>query len=136
MPVSFWNNNLHLKALMKIPTGTETSKSHGLPGDSAVSTRDLLDKLSAMSELAKSHYQTGLFNEAEEPSLQVVKIQTHIFAEDHPDTMLSMARLAYTKNRLGKWEEANDLGLEVFKKRKQVLGDKHPDTLQSLSNLA
>ncbi|KAJ7467453.1 kinase-like domain-containing protein [Mycena galericulata] len=123
--------------VMNSPRGTKIhNPNHNLPDNSVSLNKDLLDKLSSMSELASAHHQAGRFKEAEQLRLENFEKQKQVLGEDHPDTLKSMSKLAATYSKLGKWREAEDLEVELIKKRRQVLGADHPKTLQSMNNLA
>ncbi len=85
---------------------------------------------------ARSLYEDGRNNEAEELWVQMMEICKKTLGIDHPDTLISMNNLASTFRNQGRWEAAEELQLQVVEIRKKKLGIDHPDTLKSMNNLA
>ncbi|KAH6970347.1 hypothetical protein BKA56DRAFT_735956 [Ilyonectria sp. MPI-CAGE-AT-0026] len=78
----------------------------------------------------------GKWSEAEELSIEAVKIREELFGADDPDTLSSMAGLASIYRNQGRWEEAEKLLVQVMETCKTKLGADHPSTLTSMGNLA
>ncbi|MCJ1236999.1 hypothetical protein MMC14_004983 [Varicellaria rhodocarpa] len=94
------------------------------------------ERLTAMSSLAISYRQHGMYNRAERLEVQVMETSSRVLGEEHPSTLSSMANLAATLSNQGRWTEAEKLEVQVMETRKRVLGEKHPSTLSSMANLA
>ncbi len=85
---------------------------------------------------ARSLYEDGRNNEAEELLVQMMEICKKKFGTDDPNTLEIMNILASTYRRQSRWEAAEELNIHVLEIRKKKLGIDHPDTLTSMTNLA
>jgi tetratricopeptide (TPR) repeat protein len=78
----------------------------------------------------------GKGTEAEEMSVQAMKVRKKILGREHDDTLDSIAMLGLAYKLRGKWDTAEELEVQVMETCKKKLGVDHPDTLRSMANLA
>jgi hypothetical protein len=74
--------------------------------------------------------------EAENMSVQVMKVRKKILGVEHSDTLEGMGIVGLAYNLNGRWDDAEKLEVQVMETRKTKLGVDHPSTLTSMNNLA
>lgn len=74
--------------------------------------------------------------EAEEMSIQAMKVRERILGREHNATLNSMQMASYAYALWDRWDAAEKLQLQVVKGKKKILGAEHPGTLYSIANLA
>ncbi|MCJ1242728.1 hypothetical protein MMC14_010737, partial [Varicellaria rhodocarpa] len=97
--------------------------------DSKILPTEREERLAAMSSLASSYREHGMYSRAERLEVQVMETRKRVLGEEHPDTLSSMANLASTYRNQGRWTEAEKLDVQVMETSSRVLGEEHPDTL-------
>jgi len=66
----------------------------------------------------------------------IVKINEHVYKEEHPCTATSYNNLARLYESIGAYEKAEPLYEKALKLIEKLLGEEHPDTASSYNNLA
>ncbi|KAG8715909.1 hypothetical protein FRC08_010039 [Ceratobasidium sp. 394] len=97
---------------------------------------DDLATVSAMSELATTYHEQGVFKQAGALLLQVLKARKRLLGDGHPDTLHAMHNLSITYANLGLYKQAGMILVQLLQWRKRTLGDDHLDAWTSMSNLA
>ncbi|CZR68212.1 related to kinesin light chain [Phialocephala subalpina] len=96
----------------------------------------LRDWASILYKAAWYAWRMGKGVEAENMSIQAMKVRKRILGREHNDTLDSMAMVSLAYNLRGRWDAAKELELQVMETRKTQLGADHPNTLTSMANLA
>jgi tetratricopeptide (TPR) repeat protein len=96
----------------------------------------LRDWASILCKAASYAWRIGKGVEAEEMSIQAIKVQKKILGQKHKDTLASMEMLGLAYELRGKYDLAEPLYHETLQLQEKVLGKEHPDTLSSMNNLA
>ena len=74
--------------------------------------------------------------DAEDMSVQCMKVRLRELGEEHTDTLRSIDNLASVLRFQGKYEAAETMNRRALEGYEKVLGREHPDTLRSIDNLA
>lgn len=87
--------------------------------------------------LAKVLYTLGLYERAEAPQVEAVRLfRDHAAGESaEADTLTAIGSLAVLLHARGRLAEAEPLYREVLDARRRILGNDHPRTLGSINNL-
>jgi tetratricopeptide (TPR) repeat protein len=96
----------------------------------------LRDWASILYKAAWYAWSMGKGVEAEEMSIQAMKVLEKILGRKHNDTLSSIAMVGLAYKLRGRWDAAEELEVQVMETRKKKLGADHPDTLTSMNNLA
>ncbi|PQE28655.1 hypothetical protein CJF32_00011397 [Rutstroemia sp. NJR-2017a WRK4] len=96
----------------------------------------LRDWASILYKAARYAENMGKGTEAEEMSVQAMKVRKKILGREHNDTLDSITMLGLAYKLRGKWDTAEELQVQVIETRKKKLGADHPSTLTSIHNLA
>jgi tetratricopeptide (TPR) repeat protein len=94
------------------------------------------DWASILYKAAWYAWTIGKGMEAENMSVQAMKVRKRILSQEHSDTMSSMAMTGLIYTFRGKYDAAEPLYRETLLLTEKVLGKEHPDTLTSMNNLA
>ncbi|RYP21051.1 hypothetical protein DL765_002458 [Monosporascus sp. GIB2] len=79
--------------------------------------------------------EIGNWAEAEEMSVQAMRVREELLGREHTDTLQSVAMVARAYNNRGRFDKAEQLRLQIMEACKDILGADHPDTLTSMTNL-
>ena len=85
-----------------------------------------------MANLARTYFDQGNLEEAEQLGVQVLDMRKKVLGAEHPDTLISMANLAKTYFDQGNLKKAEQLEVQVLDMRKKVLETGHPDILRGM----
>ncbi|MEO0535520.1 MAG: tetratricopeptide repeat protein, partial [Cyanobacteria bacterium P01_A01_bin.123] len=94
------------------------------------------DLAETLNQLARIHFLSGDYSEAEPPYLQALQLKQKLLGDEHPDVANSLNNLAGLYFSQGRYSEAEPLYLQSLQLRQKLLGDDHPDVAYSLNNLA
>ncbi|MCJ1360715.1 MAG: hypothetical protein MMC33_010724 [Icmadophila ericetorum] len=96
----------------------------------------LRDWASILYKSAWYAWRMGRGVEAENMSVQAMKVRKRILGPEDNDTLNSMAMVGLAYELRGQWNAAEELDVQVMETRKKKLGADHPSTLTSMNNLA
>ncbi|KAH8591115.1 hypothetical protein B0O99DRAFT_579085 [Bisporella sp. PMI_857] len=96
----------------------------------------LRDWASIMYNTAWYAWRIGFGVEAENMSVEAMKVRKRILGREHNDTLDSMAMVGLAYRLRARWDDAEKLFVQVIETHKKKLGVDHPDTLISMANLA
>ncbi|PQE30876.1 hypothetical protein CJF32_00011333 [Rutstroemia sp. NJR-2017a WRK4] len=96
----------------------------------------LRDWASILYQAAWYAERMGKGTEAEEMSVQAMKVRKKILGREHKNTLASIVMVGLAYKLRGQWDAAEELEVQVMEVRKKKLGADHPDTLTSMHNLA
>ena len=96
----------------------------------------LKDWASILYKAAWYAWTMGKGVEAENMSIQAMKVRKRILGREHNDTLSSMLIVGLAYKLRGKYDAAEPLYRETLQLREKVLGKEHPNTLTSMNNLA
>ena len=96
----------------------------------------LRDWASILHKAAEYAWRIGNRVEAENMSVQAMKVRKRILGRDHEHMLSSMAMVGIVYYLRGQWDDAEELFMQVIETSKRILGMEHPDTLVRIGNLA
>ena len=100
------------------------------------SERALLQWASVLYKAAWYAWAKGTISDAENMSIQSMKLKEKLLGQDNRETLASMVMVALARKLAGRWTEAEELWVRVIEMSSRVLGEEHPDTLTIMANLA
>ncbi|KAJ6580471.1 hypothetical protein DFH09DRAFT_1440868 [Mycena vulgaris] len=124
-------------AINQIPdSNRQVDRIQLLPHVQALTREDVEIKPDFRQEYGDVYWSAGVYKNAAQFFVIVVKRRRMILGKEHPDTLSAIMNLASTYSKLGRSQEAEELRVEVLEKRRKILGGEHPDTLYAMDNLA
>jgi tetratricopeptide (TPR) repeat protein len=101
----------------------------------AIFSSDAAANSAVRRQLAVGERYSGRLQVAARMELEVLKLQTDVLGDSHPETMRSLNNYALTLRSQGKLADAKRAHCIALSTQERILGMNHPDTLISVSNL-
>jgi hypothetical protein len=92
--------------------------------------------LAAMTGLASTFWNRGLWEDAEVLEMKVMRIREKSLGANHPYTISATASLAVSYRMQGQYTDAAELQSKVARATKDLHGLEHLDTVSAMANLA
>lgn len=94
------------------------------------------DTIGAMFDLAASHYQQGLIDQAIEMTREAIRLAEKTLGPDHEKTCIALNNLTVFLSAVGQIDEVIEIHKRVLADRRKRLGPDHPKKLISIDQLA